>query len=49
MIYDPDDINICMNSKGVLFYRNPNAGPNQVEWVELHQLPKDWGVRPSEW
>jgi len=36
MIYDPTDVNMAMNSVGVLFYRRPEDSGQNL-WVELRE------------
>jgi hypothetical protein len=57
MIYDPHDVNMCMNEVGVLFYRRaPLADDNRVrqigdeaEWVQLNELHRNGEFRRPEW
>lgn len=57
MIYDPIDVNICMNEVGVLFYRRAPKAENgtvrkpgdETEWVELNELKRTGEFRRPEW
>lgn len=47
MIYDPTDVNICMNEMGVLFYRRPEG--SVPEWEELNEMNTRGEFRRPEW
>ena len=47
MIYDPMDMNICMNEVGVLFYLRPEG--EEPRWVELNEMKRNGEFRRPEW
>lgn len=57
MIYDPSDVNMCMNEAGVLFYRRaPLRDPGEVrqigdetDWVQLNEMMRNGEFRRPEW
>jgi hypothetical protein len=57
VIYDPTDVNMCMNEAGVLFYRRaPLRDPKEVrqigdetDWVELNEMMRNGEFRRPEW
>lgn len=49
VIYDPLDVNICMNELGVLFYRRDEGAPPEETWVELNELKRNGEFRRPEW
>jgi len=48
VIYDPLDIDICMNELGVLFVRRDENDISQT-WVELNELRRIGAFRRPEW
>ena len=49
MIYDPFDVNMCMNERGVLFYRRPQETDPTQQWAELNELRRTGEFRRPEW
>jgi hypothetical protein len=48
VIYDPEDLNICMNQLGVLFYRRAHDD-GSTDWVELNEARRTGEFRRPEW
>ena len=49
VIYDPLDIDICMNEVGVVFVRQETPPDISMTWVELNELRRIGAFRRPEW